>query len=270
MSTSIRNFATGSFGKALAVQFNVIGALTMRDLQSRFGRQNIGYLWVIGEPMMFASAISVLHALGDFGAHVKGIHPFEFTLVGYNIFIIFRNVFNRAAHMLDHNSHLLYHNMITPLDIVVSQGIAEMLGTIASFFILLSIGIMFDAAVVPPRPLYLLAALMLMFWLSLSSSMLIAAYTYQSHFISRFVHPASYFLIPLSGAFFTMSILPGWAREYMQWNPLMAIFEMARYGAFEVASDRYMYPGYVMGFCAVLSYWGLIALRRVRSRIHVA
>ncbi len=270
MSTVLNDFDPPPFRQALAIQFNVIGALAMRDLQSRFGRQNIGYLWVIGEPMMFASVISVLHALGNFGLHVKGIHPYEFTLVGYNIFIIFRNVFNRAAHMLDHNSHLLYHNMIKPTDIVVSQAVAEMLGTVAAFFILLGIGIMADAAVVPPRPLYLFLAIFLMFWLSLASSMLIAAYTYQSHFLSRFVHPASYFMIPLSGAFFTMSILPNWARDYMQWNPLMNVFEIARYGAFEVASDKYLYPGYVMVVCASLTYWGLLALRRVRSKIHVA
>lgn len=269
MSGFVDDIGPSAFRRGFQTQVNVLGALIMRELQSRYGRHNIGYLWVVGEPMMLATVISVLHALGGVGLHIRGVQVFAFTLLGYNIFIIFRNVFNRAEHMLDNYSFLLYHSMIRPFDIVVGNSIAEMLGAIASFFFLLGVGIIFGAADFPARPLYLFLAIFLMCWMTLGLSMIIAAYTHQSHFLSRLVHPFSYFMIPLSGAFFTMSILPHWAQQYMAWNPLMTIFEIARYGQFEVMSDKYLYIGYVLAFSAVVNYWGLIALRRVRKHLYV-
>jgi capsular polysaccharide transport system permease protein len=269
MSGFVDDFGQGSFRAGLRTQVGVLGALILRELQGRFGRQNIGYLWIIGEPMMLATVISVLHSLGNIGIHAKGVQVFAFTLVGYNIFIIFRNVFNRSEHMLDNYSFLLYHSMIKPFDIILGNSIAEIIGTVASFFILLGAGICFGAADFPARPLYLFLAIFMISWLTLGLSMIIAAYTYQSHFLSRFVHPFSYFMIPLSGAFFTMGILPAWAREYMAWNPLMTVFEVARYGQFEVMTDEYFQIEYTLAFCAVVNYWGLLALRRVRRRLQV-
>jgi len=66
-----------------------------------------------------------------------------------------------------------------------------------------------------------------------------------------------------------MEFLPKWARDYMEWNPMVVIFELARYGQFRNASDKYFYYGFLFATCAFFTYWGLLALRRVRARIHV-
>lgn len=258
------------FRRGFAMQMQVLGALIVRELQSRYGRHNIGYLWVIAEPMMLATVMGGIHEAANMGIHLKGIHPFAFVLLGYNIFIIFRNVFNRGDHLLDSSSFLLLHRIIKPLDIILAKSLVEIVGIICSLIILTTLGIMIGITNVPVRPLYLLLAVGLMSWLSIALSVLVAAYTYDSHLLSRFVHPFSYFMVPLSGAFFTMSFLPYWARGVMAWNPLLAIFELARYGQFEVASGDYLYPGYAIAVCAVCTYWSLIALRQVEKKIHVA
>jgi capsular polysaccharide transport system permease protein len=258
-----------SFSGALRTQFSVIGALTLRELHTRFGRENIGYLWLIAEPMMLATVISSLHTVSLLGSENTGMSPYAFTLLGYCLFIIFRGCFNRSEHMLDHSTALLYHHMIRPLDIIIARWIVEVLGCLSSLIILMSIGIALGIAEPPARPLYIFLAAFFLSWFSFGLSMLIAAYTYDSHFLSRFVHPISYFMMPLSGAFITMNFLPPWAQAYMIWNPMMAMFEIARYGQFENASDKYLYWQYATCACALPTYWGLIALRRLRKRIHV-
>jgi capsular polysaccharide transport system permease protein len=100
-------------------------------------------------------------------------------------------------------------------------------------------------------------------------SLIVGAYSYGSHLVGRFVHPIAYFMFPLSGAFITMDFLPAWARPYMAWNPMMAMFETIRYGQFSNANPRYMFQGYVIAHCVLSLYWGLIALRHVRKHIHV-
>jgi capsular polysaccharide transport system permease protein len=263
--------AQSSFLRALETQFRVIGALTLRELQVRFGRDNIGYLWLIAEPMMLATVISSLHTVSfTGGGDVTGMAPYPFTLVGYCLFIIFRGGFGRADHLLDHSTAMLYHHMIRPLDIVVVKLVVEVLGCLSSLIILMTVGIALGIADLPARPLYLFFAAFLISWLTFGLALLIAAYTYDSHFLSRFVHPFSYFMVPLSGAFVTVSFLPTWARAYMVWNPMVSIFEIARYGQFESASDQYMYWEYVVSVCAIVTYWGLIAIRRVRKRLRIA
>lgn len=260
---------SGSVFGALGQQVSVIAALTQRELHTRFGRENIGYLWMIGEPLLLASVISSLHTASMVGVSGKGMSPFAFTLLGYCLFIIYRGCWNRADHLFDNSTPLFYHRMIQPLDIIFARWIVEVLGCISALIVLMSIGIMLGIAQPPVRPLYLFFAAFLISWLGLGFSMLIAAYTYNSHLLSRFVHPISYFMMPLSGAFVTMSFLPEWARAYMVWNPMMAIFEIARYGQFEIASDKYLYWQFAVGTCAITTYWGLIAVRRLRPRMHV-
>jgi capsular polysaccharide transport system permease protein len=47
----------------LQTQGRVIHALIIRELITRFGRENIGFLWIMVEPLLFASLVSVMWRL---------------------------------------------------------------------------------------------------------------------------------------------------------------------------------------------------------------
>ncbi len=254
----------------LAKQGLVINALALRELQQRYGRANIGYLWVIVEPLMLASVVTMIHSFVSHGAPAGDISPFTFTLTGYTIFIIFRNSFTRSDGVLHQYSSLLYHNMITPFDIMLAKSIVETIGCISALAVLQTFGVILGIAQFPARPIYLIGAIMLFSWWSFAWCLLAAAYTFHSPFLERLVHPASYFAMPLSGAFFTVSLLPAWARPYVTWNPMVPVFELARYGQFVSSPDRYTQVGFVVAANCFFTYWGLLAIRRVRRDIHVA
>lgn len=254
----------------LARQGSVVNALALRELQQRYGRANIGYLWVIVEPLMLASVISGLHAASGFGLTGNGVSPFTFMLTGYTIYIIFRNSFNRSDGVLHDYANLLYHSMITPFDIMLSKSIVETIGCISALVTLQILGIILGLSDVPARPLYLIEAVALFSWFSFSCCLVVGAYTLHSPILERLVHPISYFSLPLSGAFFTVSVLPAWARPYVLWNPMVPIFELARYGQFASATDRYAPLGFTVAVSCFVTYWGLLAIRRVRRDIHVS
>lgn len=218
---------------------------------------------------MLATVISTLHYLGTSSSHPSGIGPFPFTLVGYCLFIIFRNTFNRSESAIDSGRTLMHHRMVAPLDIMISLIVIEMVACLASFTLLLSIGIALGLAELPARPLYLFAGALLIGWMSFGLSLLVAGYSHGNHLLARLVHPISYFMMPLSGAFVTMSFLPEWVRSYMAWNPMMAVFEIARYGQFSYASPDYLYPSYVVGFCLITTCWGMMVVKGLRAKIHV-
>lgn len=258
------------FFTGLAKQASVINAIALRELQQRYGRANIGYLWVIVEPLMLASVVTAIHAFATHGTTSTGMSPFTFTLTGYTIFIIFRNSFTRSDGVLHQYSSLLYHNMITPFDIMLAKSIVETIGCIAALAVLQTLGVILGLAEFPARPIYLIGGIMLFSWFSFAWCLLAGAYTLHSPFLERLVHPASYFAMPLSGAFFTVSVLPAWVRPYVAWNPMVPMFELARYGQFESATDRYAQLGLVVAANAFFTYWGLLAIRRVRKDMHVS
>ena len=51
---------TPSFWHCLTIQWRVIRALLMREIITRFGRENIGVLWLFGEPMIFTLSVATL------------------------------------------------------------------------------------------------------------------------------------------------------------------------------------------------------------------
>lgn len=254
---------------ALAAQSRVVRALILREMQVRYGRDNIGILWIVLEPMLFAVSVTAIHSLSGYGHFGEGQQVFPFTVIGYCLFIIFRNIFNRSEGMLRDAQTLLYHRTVTPFDIILAKAAVDAIGCVCALVILISLGISLGLAHVPARPLYIIMATGLIFWLTFGLALVISAYTFDGHFIGRLVHPFSYAMVPLSGAFVTMSFLPEWAREYMAWNPMMGMFEMARFGQFRASTPEYIHFEYSLAACAGFTCWGLLAMRDLRQRIHV-
>lgn len=256
-----------SFLGALQVQLRVIGALIMRELHTRYGRDNIGYLWLIGEPLLFGSAIALLHT----GSKSEGsINPVAFTVLGYCIFIIFRGVVARSEGSLEANAPLLYHKMVTVLDIVIARTVLEVTGCFMAFLVLLSIIIVLGYATLPVRPLYIILGVLLLSWFAFSLTLIITGATYEKQTLGRLVHPFTYLMMPLSGAFYEVSWLPQPYRDIVLWSPLPHIFEMVRYGQFLDGTLEFVDVGYVVGCCLFLTLIGLLTLNVSRRRIQLA
>lgn len=258
----------GRFLHALSTQKRVIGALFLREMHARYGRDNIGYLWLIGEPMMLATVITLMHANAatHFGSDIG---PVPFTIIGYTIFIVFRGIFSRAEGAVEANQALLHHRMVTITDIMLARALLELAGCFITMCVLMLLAMALGYADWPERPLYLVSAYALMGWWSVSLAFIIVSVTHGNETLSRLTHPIAYFCVPISGAFYQLSWLPDSFRRYLVWWPMALICEQARYGQFRSATSEYMDPGYVAIVCTCLTYCGLISVRRLRGRVHV-
>jgi capsular polysaccharide transport system permease protein len=269
MTETTSGVSPSSFLRGLRVQANVIGALLMRELHTRYGRENIGYLWMVLEPMSLAAAVSSLHFVQKGGSFGGDIQPVPFTICGYSVFIIFRQIVSRSEGVIESNAPLLYHRMVTLFDMVFARSVLETAGIASTLVILLGFAVAFGLASPPARPLDLMAGVALMAWLSLAVSMIVCALTNENRLAGRLVHPILYILMPLSGAFFRLQWLPQPFRTWMSWFPMVQIFELVRYGQFHSAKNTYVHPVYIIGWCMALTYIGLISLQIVRRHIHL-
>jgi capsular polysaccharide transport system permease protein len=250
------------------VQANVIGALVMRELHTRFGRENIGYLWIFAEPMLLAAAVALLHA-GQQLPISGSVRPIPFAIGGYALFILFRSTVSRAETLLEANRPLLHHRQVTLFDMLAARSLLETASIAAVLAVLLSGCWGLGLADEPADYTALLAAILLMGWFSFAVSMLVCALSHESPLVGRLVHPLLYLSMPLSGAFYTMGWLPAAWRTMAQWIPTVPVFELLRVGLFAGYNEQYANPAYAIGWSAALTLTGLLALRVVRAKVQV-
>lgn len=264
--------APSGFGKlweGLDIQRAVLGALIMRELHTRYGRENIGYAWLVIEPMLLAAAVASLH--GSAGGH--GLHdllPVPFALGGYCMFMVFRSVMGRSEATLESNKPLLFHRTVTILDMLLARVALEAASTFLAMVILLGGAWTIGLADLPAYPLTMLAAFAYMVWFSFALGMSVCVACYYSKAVAKFVHPLTYIAMPLSGAFFLLTWIPEPYRDWLAWLPLTQIFELFHTGQFASVRSPYVDLVYLTGCCLALTAIGLVALRIVRNHVHLS
>jgi capsular polysaccharide transport system permease protein len=257
---------TSSSTSGLTIQANVIGALIMRELHTRFGRENIGYLWIFAEPMLLAAAVALLHS----SQHLPlsgGIRPIPFAIGGYGLFIMFRSVVSRAETLLEANKPLLSHRQVTLFDMLFARSILELASTTFVLGTLLTGAWALDLADPVADVIRIAGAVGLLAWMSFGLAMLVTAGSHISPAFGRLIHPLLYLTMPLSGAFFAMDWLPAGVREGLSWFPMVSIFELLKAGQFEGFRSDFIDLAYVSLWCIALTCLGMIALRAIRPSI---
>lgn len=260
----------GSFFTGARVQLRVIGALIVRELHTRFGRENVGFMWFILEPMMLALGITAIHAITKSGLP-EGLETIPFYISGYVAFMMYRSNSIRAASTVLSNRVLMYHRQVTLFDLMISRTVLELA---ASFIVLLLL--LYGAAAMglspwPERPLLLVAGMVMMFWMTTGIAMIVCAgVEFFPNVFERLITPFVYLSLPFSGMFFRINWLPESAREVLIWFPLPQIIDIVRLGVWGHLKADYINPMYLVSFCAILTLIGMFALGAVRSRIKFA
>ena len=259
----------GSFARGLRVQLDVIGALLMREIHTRYGRDNVGYLWMFLEPMTLAVGVALLHS-GQHNPVGTDIHPIPLGILGYTLFIMFRGMVTRAEGAIESNSPLLYHRTVTVFDMMASRALLEGAAVFVTFIVMVGFSALLGITHLPARPIHVLIACALMFWFGFAVSMIVVGWTHENRMAARLIHPMTYLLMPLSGGFYQMKWLPEPYRGWLEWFPMTSIFEELRYGHFYDATDRYAHVKYTVFCCLLLTYYGIVWLRVTRRHVHLS
>jgi len=246
----------------------IVWALVMREMATRYGRDNLGFLWVIAEPMIFCSAVSVIYSMIR-TPFESGIPIVQFTITGYMPMILVRNTVNYASFAVPVNSELLYHRIVTPLHLFISRCTMEFLGVTAAFIVIIFFGNVFGYIGLPRDILKLLSAWLLLAWLAFALTLILGALTAIFEFVERFVQILTYIFLPLSGAFFMVAILPPRLRPAILTLPFIHCFELLRSGYFGRFLPVFYNVPYVVAWNVVLTLLGLLLIQFVRSRIEV-
>ena len=76
--------------QCLGIQRRVLHALLMREIITRFGRENLGVLWLVAEPMLFTLGVATLWTAAGLH-HGSPIPIVAFAVTGYSSVLMWRN-----------------------------------------------------------------------------------------------------------------------------------------------------------------------------------
>jgi ABC-type polysaccharide/polyol phosphate export permease len=255
-----------SLRKSWAIQRRVIGALFMREVLTRYGRHNIGFLWLFVEPMMFTLGVTALWTLAG-ASHGSNLPIVAFALTGYSSVLLWRNMPARCIGSIGPNLALMYHRNVKVVDIFAARLLLEAAGVTMSFTVL---AIFFSAIgwINPPEDIgKVLLAWFMLAWFGFSLAVLMGALSERSEIIEKLWHPASYLLFPMSGAAFMVDALPQAAQDIVLLLPMVHGVELLREGFFGSTFKAHYDISYMAMACAVLTLLGLAKTREISRSV---
>ena len=254
------------FRRSLALAVRVIWALIMREVLTRYGRHNIGFLWLFFEPMLFTLGVTAMWSVAK-SSHSATMSMVPFALTGYSSVLLWRNTAGRCPKAIESNSSLMHHRNVKAVDIFIARIFLEIAGSTMSFALLTCVFATLELAPWPSDVVGLAMA-----WASLAGfatglGLLLGALSEKSEVVDRLWHTLTYLLFPFSGAMFLVDWMPTNVQHLLLLLPMVHATEWVRHAYFGPAIRTFEEPLYLLGWDLVLIAVGLFMTQRVARTI---
>lgn len=235
----------------------------MRELITRFGRENIGFLWVMAEPLLFATLVGLLWRFMR-GPEEHGIGVVAFVATGYIPLTMFRTSLGRAVRAFSANSSLLYHRQVTLLDLILVRFIIEWIGSMMAYVLIATVLFALGLFPVPADLSFFLVGWILYGLFTFSAVLILAPLSELSEAIEKFVPVTTYIMVPFSGTFNLTSWLAPNVRNILLYSPPVSGMELMRYGIWGDKITPYYDIPYTIAVSLVMMLIGLMLCRKMR------
>lgn len=247
--------------RSMTIQLRVVWALFLREILTRFGRHNIGFLWLFVEPMLFTLGVTALWSAVKI--HGSDLPIVAFAITGYSSVLLWRNMPARTIAAMPPNLALLYHRNVRPIDIYYSRLLLEASGATMSFVFLTLFFHFIGWISLPEDILQVVAGWLMLAWFGFSLALLLGALSERFESVEKLWHPAAYILFPLSGAAFMVDALPQEAQKYVLMLPMVHGVEFVREGFFGSKVVAHYDMGYMALCNSILMLFGFSQERRL-------
>jgi len=264
-SRKARGFAT-SLKRHLVSEYDVVMALIVREMKTRFGRYKLGYLWAVLEPLGYIGAFSILRLA--FGKEpISGMEfPLFFTM-GVIPFMIFNDSVMQSLPIVESNQGLFIYRRIRPYHCVLSRLILEFIIYLASVVLILSIFAFFGYGFNLGNWVVgtLLVSVFFFFCLGLGLIMCILGPLFQesTKIAPIFMRP----LFFLSGVIIPASAIPEPYFSWVEWNAMLQFVELFRVLFFEGYRAPFESMSYVLTWTLLLLGTGIFLYRKFEVKV---
>lgn len=257
-----------SFGRALKVQLGVLGALMMRDLHTRYGRRNLGFVWLFVEPALLGVLVATVRVLRE-RVVPGGLNLIGFAVIGYVVYYVFRSIVGRAPSAAEQNEPLLWHARVTLEDVMIARTVLETAAVmLATAMFLIAIGLYFGEW--PLSWVQMGVGMVMMGLLAHGVALIVLSLTrFGVGVVERITHPLLYISILFTGVFYMVWWMPYRFQTIALFLPIIHIFEFIREGQFGPGQPYHYDLVYVWSWIIVLNVYGGFALRRAKPHLEL-
>ncbi len=258
--------SSDSLARSWQIQRRVIGALLIREILTRFGRHNIGFLWLFVEPMIFTIGVTLLWTAFK-NTHGSQLPITAFAVSGYSTVMLWRNMPARCIAAVEPNLSLMYHRQVRVIDIFLARLLLEGGGATLSMIILTLFFSFMGWMNLPEDIVKVAYGWVMLAWMGVSLAIFLGCLAEETEVIEKLWHPVSYFLLPVSGAAYVVDALPPEFQKVVLILPLVHGVELVREGFFGSMVKAHYDMGYLAMINAGLTLAALVMLRRVGAKV---
>ena len=264
MNTASKEFPLPSLLDNLKVQYRVIRALMLRQILLRWGRDNLGYLWLFVEPLILivvvVGFISIFRGQALEKSHF-GLAVVPFIFLGYSQAMTWRFVSQKCGGAFSGNIPLFEHRFIRPLDIFLATALVEILGVTTAFVGIYAVFMILGLIEMPSSASLLALGWVLMLWFALAYGILFGALSGAFEFFGFIMRGLTILFYMISGVFFAVVWLPPAYRDLILWVPMVHGTEMLRHAYFGDQLQTFENPAYLILCNTVLTFLALMIAR---------
>ena len=247
-------------------QARTILSLVMREIITRFGREGLGFAWLVAEPLAFCFGVMVLWSFTK-PAYEHGIRLAPFVMTAYMSLILIRHLIGYLAGALQGNMGLLYHRQIGPLHIFSARILLEFAGATIAYAIVYVFLLAVGQVNLPSNYLLLYFGWFLLAFISSGFALILTGLAMRFDVMERLIGLIGYLILPLSGVFTMVAWLPDGFRKVLLILPFVHPVEMMRSAVFGEFVKTYYDIPYALAFGAVFNIVGLLLLSSARHLI---
>jgi capsular polysaccharide transport system permease protein len=211
----------------LKIQRDVIYALLLRELTSRFGKSRGGFLWVLVEPI--AHVLIPVALFGFIRQRVMpGVEYPVFIVYGFLPFLLFKAICLQIVDGTNTAQGILSYRQVLLMDVFIAKALAHCVIQSVVFIVVLTGLAMFGYHVLPPRPVELGLVLLLAAVLAFGLGLLFAAIASLIPDARAVIHVMFMPLYFASGILFPVTRFSDeWVR-LLAINPVLHLVELSR------------------------------------------
>ena len=243
------------------IQRDVIYALLLRELSSKFGKSRGGFLWVLIEPIAHLLVPVVIRGFVK-GGLMPGVEFPVFIVYGILPFLLFKAICLQIVDGVNAGLGLLSYRQVLLMDVFISKALAYFVIQAIVFVIVLTGLAMFDFHVVPARPVEFAGVLALTVMLAFGLGLLLAAIASMIPDAKSVIKVMFMPLYFVSGILFPVTRFPD---EWVQWmalNPVLHLVELSRVMAIDRYEPmQYLSVGYPVALALTTTIIGLMLYR---------
>lgn len=248
-------------------RLNVIGAIMLRDMRTRFGRSHFGYIIAILWPLTHLTLLTVMFSLTRRSAPIFGTNNAVFLATGILPYILMLYPSRMIAIAIDTGKTLFIFPVVRALDIVLARVAVEFL-TAFTVTIIFAVGCaLFGVNLIPSDVRVAAAAIFATVYLSICFGMLSTIIVAVLDFWKIFSVLLLILAYITSGVFLPMSRLSPDTQHILSYNPLSHCVEWFRSAYFVGYGESFISPGYVFWTATTMLFLALVGERFIRGRL---